>query len=274
MASSRRVAKALYSQRLEQSTASESTIVFLHGLLGNGRNLRTFASQLCNMQGHSGLLVDLPGHGKSAKQSVTNFEHAVQHIQTTLQNETIDGPLTLVGHSLGGRLSIRYAYDQLEPKPSRIWLLDTVPGAMNESVVRVLEQVRDFLGGQRPSHRKEVTGKLIGHGMDQETAQWLASTYQVDSHEFGFDMSVAEHLVTDFTKQDFLGQLGEVVASGTRVDLVRAGRNNGWETPDAMVSHLQDMEGELFQLHTLPNAGHNVHVDDLPNLLKSMENNV
>ena len=43
-------------------------ILFLHGLLGQGRNLKTFAKQLCLLRKeimHNGWLMDLRGHGQS-----------------------------------------------------------------------------------------------------------------------------------------------------------------------------------------------------------------
>ena len=46
---------------------SDYTLLFLHGLLGQGRNLKTFARQLLRQEErcHGGILMDLRGHGQS-----------------------------------------------------------------------------------------------------------------------------------------------------------------------------------------------------------------
>ena len=90
--------------------------------------------------------------------------------------------------------------------------------------------------------------------------------------EFGFDLTVVNDLLADFHSQDFLGMLNDVVNSGVRVDLVRGGKNAGWT--EATLGALRDLEiqsGEHFGFHTLSDAGHWVHVDDLPGLLQIMQ---
>jgi len=290
------------------------TIVFLHGLLGNGRNIQTLARKMCATLGRPGLLLDLRGHGGStgrhdaSQTPPTTFNDCLDDIATTLKQQGVHtesdtAHMTLVGHSLGGRLALQYAHRQQRkskwhaPRAASVWLLDTVPGQPHASVVeivgiaeRMLQQ--DWTGVTR----KDILQVLQQqHGLDSMTAQWLASSFVVDKAtgrgQFAFCLATARDLMVDFGKQDFMALLKDVVVAGaagptgatttttttttttsnsTRVDLVRGGRNAGWEASGEMPA-LFDMQSDSFQFHTLPDAGHWVHIDDLPGLMQAVE---
>ena len=257
----------------------KNPVVFLHGLLGNGKNVQTMARKYCERQGRSGLLMDIRGHGKSpvAAAATGSNAHSIQNcaedVSFSLREHSdskIDS-VTLVGHSLGGRLSLQYAYDSLIPPADRIWLLDTVPGAVFNSVRFVLEIAESFLTDDPVATRKEVETILKReYYVDPSTAQWLSSSYQPESHQFDFDLTVANDLLRNFSEQDFLHQLDTILQHGdTRVDLVRAGLNKGWE--DADIQYLQDKQGDRFAFHTIENAGHWIHIDALAELLDVMD---
>lgn len=249
--------------------------VFLHGLLGNGRNVRTLGSKLAATHQTPGLLVDIRGHGRSqvspsiSEAITTTFSDCVRDVQTTLEANQVQSDLTLVGHSLGGRLSLQYAYEDLSPTPSRVWLLDTVPGELNESVASIVRQLQTLLRDGVADSRLKIEASLTEAGIDVATAKWLASSYK--DERFEFDLEVAEDLMEDFAKQDFEGQLANVLESGTRVDLVAGGRNKAWDTGFPQLDDWHKDPLVPFYKHVLPKAGHWVHIDDLPGLLKLFE---
>jgi esterase len=281
---------------LDSQPLTGTVLVFLHGLLGNSRNVKTLAQKTCALYTSPGLLVDLRGHGRSKEcheygsGTVTDrvpvtLDDCVGDIQETLQHvgvsQSTNGKLTsttnitFVGHSLGGRVAMQYVHARLEPRPSHVWLLDTVPGLANtkvESVIRIAELVREEKSAwTRPNLQRALTES---HGLDTATAQWLASSYDPSKHDFGFDLTVAHNLVQSMDEQDFLGFLQEAVHEHwCKIDLVRGGQNADWHAYPHTISLLQAMAKEhagTFGYHTLPKAGHWVHIDDLPGLLNAM----
>ena len=160
---------------------NEYSILFLHGLLGNGRNLKTFARNVVKQQQSSGILMDIRGHGKSYQtqkqdndndtyDTISTFQDCTQDIDYTLKefhkNTTKAAAPTsvIVGHSFGGRLALEYAAANAvskstskskstststsitNPPPLKaVWLLDTVPGEANDSVEHVLNKITDVL---------------------------------------------------------------------------------------------------------------------------------
>lgn len=271
----------------------QHVVLFLHGLLGNGRNLRTMARKACEKSNQHGLLVDVRGHGgsKILPEGVTptSFEACVQDLQQTLQSIpqiSDDTNVTLVGHSLGGRISLQYAYNAFVSQPSpdnqinRVWLLDTVPGEANESVERVVGAVTDITTHAPITDRNDLVEQLTSptYKIDKGTAQWLASTLQksktnAGSLEFGFDLTVVHDLLADFHSQDFLAMLQQIAATQqVGVDLIRGGKNKGWSL--STLEPLEALEQQYpsnFQMYNLPKAGHWVHVDDLPGVLDVMD---
>jgi len=293
------------------------TFLFLHGLLGNGRNLKTFARKVVKQQSSNhgicrgGILVDLRGHGNTyqsqrkvemnAFSTASTFLECAQDIDQTLEGfyEKITAPRTtvLVGHSLGGRISLEYAANIANASSSKskialkaVWLLDTVPGQANENVEKVLATIANVLEEttmdntdprEKVRTKKEIVKVLTDspNNMDLPTAQWLAMSYDEKSGDnFGFDNNFVDRLKSEFTNQDFIGLLQKILRSNrtndenvgnTHVHLVRGGKNTEWSIP--ILSELEKVKKNYpttFHIHVLPSAGHNVHVDDLPGLVK------
>lgn len=86
-------------------------LVFLHGLLGSGKDWQAVLSNLSG--GIGAATLDLPGHGESRSVAVSGFGETRQQLGDTLktlQNSLpAKTPLWLVGYSLGGRIAMDYA---------------------------------------------------------------------------------------------------------------------------------------------------------------------
>jgi pimeloyl-ACP methyl ester carboxylesterase len=182
----------------------------------------------------------------------------------------------VVGHSFGGRLALEYvaaAGASGEPLEA-LWLLDTVPGQAHESVDQVLAAVTDIVGKNRPIERNELVQVLTEtYGMDKGVAQWLGSSYNAKTGDFGFDLRLVRDLKPEFANQDFVGLLRSILETNsteaaTVVHLVRGGKNGAWSVP--VLAELEALAKEFpqtFHMYVLPTAGHWVHVDDLPGLV-------
>jgi hypothetical protein len=86
------------------------------------------------------------------------------------------------------------------------------------------------------------------------------------------------HFCGEVERHDFWSQLETLVEHEDDdilvVHLVQSGRNLAWNQHPSSVAQLQTLVGERpgrVLHHVLPNAGHWVHSDDLPGLLRAME---
>ncbi|MEI4271594.1 alpha/beta fold hydrolase [Klenkia sp. LSe6-5] len=86
-------------------------VVFVHGLFGQGRNWTTVARRLADPTsdgpGHRVTLVDLPNHGHSPWTDRVDYVDMAGAVADLL--EGFGEPVTLVGHSMGGKVAMQLA---------------------------------------------------------------------------------------------------------------------------------------------------------------------
>jgi pimeloyl-ACP methyl ester carboxylesterase len=98
---------AVADERLAVRTLGESgpRVVFVHGLFGQGKNWTTIARGLADS--HRVTLIDLPNHGHSPWTDRVDYLDMAKLVATEL--EQLGEPVTLVGHSMGGKVAMQLA---------------------------------------------------------------------------------------------------------------------------------------------------------------------
>src|SRR5919112_6418255 len=117
-------------QRLASRTVGEAGphVVFVHGLFGQGKNWTTIAKGLADR--HRVTLLDLPNHGHSRWTDRVDYLDMADLVAAEL--ETLDGPATLVGHSMGGKVAMQVALRRPELLRALV-VVDVAPTAYPES---------------------------------------------------------------------------------------------------------------------------------------------
>jgi pimeloyl-ACP methyl ester carboxylesterase len=80
-------------------------VVFVHGLFGQGKNWTTIAKGLSDR--HRVTLLDLPNHGHSPWTDRVDYLDMADLVATELEH--LGEPVTLVGHSMGGKVAMQLA---------------------------------------------------------------------------------------------------------------------------------------------------------------------
>ena len=240
-------------------------VVLLHGFLGSAKNLRTLAQRWdARLPGqHRFLLADLRGHGDSpALDFTSNLDVLANDVLLTAAAAGVSGSFEICGHSLGGGVALAAA--RLAPARLRqVTMLDITPGPMDPAfsesrgVLDVLVRAPD----QAPD-RRTMRAYLTGEGLSPGLADWLLMNLEGSpaGYRWRFDRRALDLLHDRFIREDLWPVID---AHAVPVRAIRGGHSSYLPDPDA-----QRLQDAGCPVDTLPEAGHFVHVDALPELVE------
>ncbi|KQK10722.1 protein ABHD11 isoform X1 [Brachypodium distachyon] len=286
--------------QLSPEKPSTATAFVLHGLLGSGRNWRTFsrtlASQLRDRSPSDEwrmVLVDLRNHGNSARIKGLCPPHdmssAAKDLADLVKAKGWSWPEVVMGHSMGGKVALDFAescsrgdYGESAALPKQLWVLDSVPGQVkidnsDGEVERVLQTLAS-LPASLPS-RKWVVDHMISLGFSKSLSDWIGSNLKKDNEHvtWGFDLQAAIDMFNSYRERSYWTLL-ENPPKGMEISIVQAEQSDRWHPDDvqrlkALSRRGSKPDGGKVSLHVLPNSGHWVHVDNPKGLLEIMAPN-
>ncbi|KAL3642696.1 hypothetical protein CASFOL_013511 [Castilleja foliolosa] len=269
------------------------TAVVLHGLLGSGRNWRSFSRSLASYLSPAQwrlILIDLRNHGNSAEIKGLlpphNLENAAKDVANLVKSEGWDWPDVVIGHSMGGKVALQFAQSCAEGHygdgvslPKQLWVLDSVIGKMiqenSDGEVEKVLQTLQSLPSTIPS-RKWLVDHMLKLGFSKSLSEWIGSNLKKSDSQvtWAFNLDGAVQMLNSYREMDYWPLL-EHTPKGMEIAVVRAEKSDRWH-PDVVqqLEHVAskcagDGEGKI-SVHLLPNAGHWVHVDNPKGLLEIM----
>lgn len=246
------------------SSAPEKSVLFLHGILGQGSNLRTVARRVTEARPNwQAVLVDLRGHGRSLAEGLEadTLEQCAADV-LELVPEVTPPVRAVVGHSFGGKVAMLLAARL--PSLEQVVLLDSAPGTrldfrgseLTMQVLGTLERAPETF-----ETREAFTRHLEASGLTKDLAQWLAMSVVRDGSRYRFGPSVPRirALLESYFSTDCWPRLEAVAQAGApRLHFVVGGRSLVYDEQE--LTHARRLDAGLT---VLPSAGHWVHVDDL-----------
>ncbi len=236
----------------------------LHGILGQGRNWRSFARRVVEAYPHVRVtLPDLRNHGAHPPRPGPHDLVACAADLAELGRDR-GAPDVLVGHSFGGKVALTWLDEDL-PESTRVSVLDAPPGdaggrpADDEATAphRVLSILTE--GPQEGPTRDPFREHLRAHGLPEPVVAWLLTSVERrpdGSWAWVYDLDGIEEMLQSYATTD----LWPVVrAAGSRVQLVQAGAGGRWS--EAEVRRAEEAMAEGVALNVLPGVGHWVHVE-------------
>jgi esterase len=231
--------------------------VVLHGFLGQAKNLRTLAQRWSEKDpSRTFLLLDLPGHGEAQplREGLDLPGMAIDVLDRAAAAGLV-APFDLVGHSLGGRVSL--AASLARPRDVLgVTLLDIGPSPIATETSdshAVLQKLR--AAPAEAADRRALREALVHNGISGPLADWLAmNVVQEDGRAvWRFDRDALHRVHLRVNPED----LWEAVERpGAKVRCIRGGRSGYVSDEDA--ARLQRAGCEVV---TVPGAGHFLHQD-------------
>ncbi|KAF0918546.1 hypothetical protein E2562_025150 [Oryza meyeriana var. granulata] len=286
--------------QLSPEKPSTATAFILHGLLGSGRNWRSFSRALASELRDCSpsdewrmVLVDLRNHGRSAGIKGLSPPHdmssAARDLADLVKARGWAWPDVVVGHSMGGKVALDFVescsrgeYGESADLPKQLWVLDSVPGKveMDNSggeVERVLQTLAS-LPSSLPS-RKWVVDHMLNLGFSKSLSEWIGSNLNKDNEHvtWAFDLQAAIDMFNSYRERSYWTLL-ENPPKGLDIAIVQAERSDRWHPDDvqrlkALSRRESKPDAGKVSLHVLPNSGHWVHVDNPKGLLEIMAPN-
>lgn len=259
-----------------EGASSDDVFFILHGLLGSGRNWRSFSDRLrAKLLARRGdralhvLLVDLRGHGASASvgsESTSSSVHDAARDVDNLARLIGVAPSVVIGHSLGGKVALEYS-KLATTAPRQVWSLDSTPGRVVDVDIhgagRVLEAIKG-LPKRIPSRR------WLAQALPQFSpalVDWIGSNLRnvpgsKEELEFIFNTDTVSALFESFRTTDSWHALEE--SPRAEMHIVKAERSNAWS--ESCVARLSKTGRSQFWV--LPKADHWVHTSNPDGLLE------
>ncbi|XP_067125102.1 sn-1-specific diacylglycerol lipase ABHD11-like [Centruroides vittatus] len=116
---------AFDSYQFTKATVPSSPVVILHGLLGSKSNWRSLSKEIARVTGTKIYAVDVRNHGESPHSTEFDYRHMAEDTIHFLKEMNIKKSL-LVGHSMGGRISMFVALSKPE-LVERLVVVDVSP---------------------------------------------------------------------------------------------------------------------------------------------------
>ena len=233
-----------------------SPLVILHGLFGTLDNWQTLARRWATEAGLRVVNVDLRNHGRSFHSSEHTYTLMAQDVLALFDHLQLGTDTTLMGHSMGGKVAMRFALDHPE-RLARLIVIDIAPRFSN------MEHQDNILTGLRAvnlttiTNRQEADTALAQFVHDLGTRQFLLKNlYRKDDNSFAWRINL-EVLAAEMTA------IGEATTSLNPLLkpalFIRGGRSNYITTDDKL-----NGIPALFpnsEVATVVDAGHWVHAE-------------
>jgi esterase len=262
----------------------EQTLVFLHGILGSGRNLHTLAQRFVQARPNwQVLLVDLRAHGASlGERGPDTVEQAANDVADTVR-ELSRPARGLLGHSFGGKVALALAQQAASRTDGRsasfghVVLVDSAPGARPDfrgrgTTLDVLDTL-EALVDPWPT-REAFVRALEARGQPRGIAQWLAMNLRRDGDGLHFSLEVRRlrALIDSYFSLDLWPALEALARPGgaAAVHVVIGERSDALGREDrARLAALAAVPQGRLTVDVVP-SGHWVHVEAFEPLLRTL----
>jgi esterase len=237
----------------EYGVAGNPPLIFLHGLLGSSRNWRSVAKEMA--ADYHIYCIDLPEHGESAHFPKTSLLIMQSTMEEWIDEQGID-KYRLCGHSLGGKLAMSLACKW----PQRVVSLTVADIAPRDYPPEHHLPTFDALLSldlSRIKNRKHADELLAEHIPNWAFRQFLLTNLigDGDGWRWRANLDVLRAGIADLSRNP--------LASADRYPgptLVVRGGKSGYVRSEHFP--LFDHYFEDCSIVTLPEAGHDVHVED------------
>ncbi len=242
---------------------SGKPLVILHGLFGSGRNLRAMARHFAET--HTVYLVDLRNHGNSGHADSMTYPEMAQDVSMLLAGIEAE-PLSIIGHSMGGKVAMACALENLVPIEKLI-VLDIAPVSYHGNFVDIINALLE-LELESLESRKQASERLAVPIPEANLRLFLLQNLVQGDTGFRWRINLPGI-------RDSLADIGGFPAYSNQRSfdhhaLFLGGADSNYILPEHHEKILSYFPGA--RLENIANAGHWLHADQPEQVNQSMYN--
>ncbi|WP_158117184.1 alpha/beta fold hydrolase [Vibrio cincinnatiensis] len=247
---------ALLNYKLE---GEGHTVVLIHGLFGSLDNLGLLARDL--KTDHQVLSIDLRNHGQSFHSPEHNYALMARDVARLLQHLQIS-QATLIGHSMGGKVTMKLA--DVDPEAiQKLIVLDMAPIAYtvrrHDNVLAGLDAILE----QKPASRSEVMTILAKHIQLEGVRQFLSKSL------INQDSVMTWRFNVKAIKANYENILGwEPIPKNKTPTLFIKGADSDYLTAEHQTAIQQQFSHA--KAHVIANTGHWLHAEKPAEVLRAI----
>ena len=249
----------------DQRGSGAHTILLLHGFLGSGRNLMSLARRWSERAPHLKLVFpDLTAHGTSKAPPKPTLQDVARDVFALTDHIGADEPLTIVGHSFGGRtaLAMRRAAPE---RVGHIVLLDITPSPIPSGLGGLDHVIQRVIGAPDEAPAREpMRAYFASAGLSPALTDWVLMnlTQDGDTFRWRFDRAALQYLNEESRKLDLWPAVeGQFPHGGEKIALGKTTLIYGEKSNFVSPHDVQRMCSANADVHAIANAGHFLHVD-------------
>jgi len=236
-------------------------IVFLHGLLGSSRNWRSVCKSLSE-QSHS-FALDLRNHGKSFHSEDSSISKMADDLLRWLDEMSLPS-VVLCGHSLGGKVAMRFASDYPE-RIDKLMVVDIAPRDYPpDHHVPTLDAMLE-LDLEKLSSRKDADEVLSETIPNWAFRQFLLTNLGQENSRFAWKSNL--HALRNSISELSANPLSESDRFEGPTLFVRGGKSGFVRSEHFPLIKKHFPESRVT---VLPEAGHDAHVEDREGFVQAL----
>lgn len=236
--------------------------MIIHGFLGMGDNWKTLGNKFAE-EGYEVHLLDMRNHGRSPHTDEMNYEAMAGDVLGYCRSKGLQD-IILLGHSMGGKVAMHVANanpDLIE----KLVIVDISPKYYAPHHQKILEGL-SALQEKSFTSRGDAENFLSEFIEDEGTRLFLLKNlYRKDKNILSLRLNLE-------ALKDNIEEVGAPLPAGFRFDkpslFIKGGRSNYITAGDEPLIDLHFPSAKILEI---PNAGHWVHAENLPEFFKGVQ---
>ena len=228
-------------------------LIILHGLFGMSDNWNTLGKRFS--ESFNVHILDLRNHGRSPHADEFNYDVMCNDLSQYIEDNNLKDVI-LIGHSLGGKLAMKYAFE-FSNNIKKMIVVDIAPREYNVDFHKNLLNKLLQISLNQFKQRKEVENVMIQYGVDKNISLFLLKNLYRDnfgSFLWRFNLKVLASELDNIKPADFITgelQIPTLFIKGEKSNYIT-------EQDEIFISKYF----KEVNFCTINNAGHWVHAEN------------